>query len=372
MKKKSLVFLFLMSICLILSGCKKKDDNKDSYYGLKEVAPYLYEISYKDYPFDKNSETVTNVEDVGCSSVKNGNFYGRNFDFIFNDVPEFVIKVEKKKGRHASLGVTMLSTIHEGNDLEKTYKDKLILLPNFMLDGINDQGVIASINVVPKADTLPITGTNPGKEDLNSGFIVRYVLDNADSAEDAIKLLSERNIYGDVGEHYNLHVMIADKNKTYIVEFIDNKMVTEEKLGNEQIMTNFYTNLDELTENSAGVERYKILQENYDEGSSFDGMWNLLKRVKYSQAYLFNQEEMWYSEFLPQSVIKKGKTAIDKYMPLVDESKKGYWVARTYDERTPANTNYWLTTHNSTYDISKKKLRITIQEDYTKYYEYTL
>lgn len=376
MKKR----LYLLLTFIIVGGIlvflllNLKGKNNKMYYGLKKVSPYLYEISYNDYRYDTNLETLTNVEDFACSSVRNGNYYGRNFDFIFNDVPEFVVKVKAKEGRHASIGIAMLSSIHENDDIESEYIEKLELLPNAMLDGINDSGVICSDNVVPREDVSEITGTNPNGEDLHISLVVRYVLDNASSADEAIELLKSRNIYGNVGEHYNLHFMIADKNKTYVVEFIDNKLVAEEKTGNEQIMTNYYVNLDYLTENSAGVERYNILKQNYDEGSSFEGMWNLLQRVKYSNAYEMNKTDDWYSEFLPQTTLKSlpnGRLEGEN-LEAFNKVKEEYWEAINNEQRNPANLSYWITTHNSTFDISEKKLRVTVQEKYDKYYEYEL
>lgn len=369
--KKYLLFTLLI---LILTGCTKNINTNDKlYHDIKKANDYLYEITYDDYKYDKNLKTITTVEDFGCSSVKNGNYYGRNFDFIYNDIPEFVVKVNKTKERHASIGVTTLSGIHKSDDIEKSHKEKLELLPNFMLDGINDAGVICSDNVVPKEDVEPITGTNIGKEDLHIAFIVRYVLDNANSADHAIELLKDKNIYGDLGSHYNLHFMIADKNKTYVVEFIDNKIVVEEKKDNEQIMTNYYVNMDNLTENGAGVERYNILKDNYNEGNTFEGMWNLLKRVEYSNAYLFDTDNPWLSEYIPLSIREnKDSAEYNEAINLLDNIKKEYWVTRTKNMRTPSNPLFWQTTHNSTYDIKNKKLRVTIQENYDKYYEYIL
>lgn len=371
MKKKKLFYLLLIVMCFCLVGCTKKEETKEMYHDLKKVTDYLYEISYDDYVYDTELKTAKGIEEFACSSVKNGNFYGRNFDFIFNDVPEFIVKMSSNELRHASIGIANLSSIHEGDNFLEDDKEMMELLPNLTLDGINDSGVVCSYNVVPKQDTEEVTGTNPEGEKLHSLFIPRFVLDNASSADEAIELLESRNIYGDAGEHYDLHIMIADKDKTYIVEFIDNKMVAEEKTGNEQIMTNYYNNMDELTENAAGVERYQLLQENYDEGSTFDGMWNLLKKVKYSQTYLFDNN--WNSEFLTQSMIKNIESEETKeYINLIKKLKQNYWIARTYDERIPTDANYWLTTHNSTYDIAKRKLRVTIQENYKTYYEYTL
>lgn len=368
MKKNYLFFLVLISICACCIACEK--ENKNMYHELNKLHDYLYEITYDDYKLDNNLEENVKVEKFACSSVRNGNYYGRNFDFIFNDVPEFVVKVNKTKNRHASIGVAIASTIHKSNDLEKDYREYLEYIPNFTLDGINDAGVICSDNVVSKQDVTPITGTNPNGEKLYIGYIVRFVLDNANSADHAIELLKERNIYGDLGDHYNLHFMIADKNKTYIAEFIDNKLVVEEKQGDEQIMTNYYVNTKELTENAMGIERYDILKNNYNEGNTFDGMWNLMQRVKYSTTYLFNNEVEWYSEFFTQSVINNGID--EETLKKLDDMKKDYWVSRTYDKRVPSNLSYWFTNHNSTYDIETKKLRVTVQEDYNNYYEFTL
>ena len=370
MQRKWLYCFLILVFSLSLFGCKKDDQ---MYTDLKKVDDYLYEINYNDYRYDINLETITNVEDFGCSSVRNGNYYGRNFDFIFNDVPEFVVKVKKTKNRHASIGISINSSIHASDNITDGYIEKLELLPNFTLDGINDAGVICSDNVVPNTDVEKVTGTNPSGENLHMGFIVRYVLDNASSADEAIELLKKRNIYGNLGEHYNLHFMIADKNKTYTVEFIDNKLVAEEKKGQEQVMTNYYVNLDHLTENAAGIERSKILKDNYNEGNSFEGMWNLLKRVRYSNAYLYNNAIEWYSDFAPQSILNSNdQSELNKIKETIQDVKNGYWVSRTYEKRNPSNMIYWITTHNSTYDIANKKLRLTIQENYDKYFEYKL
>lgn len=371
-KLRKLCLICVMSLLLV--GCNK--DNKNDghmYHNLEKLDDYLYKVEFDDYRYDEKLETVKGVEAFACSSVKNGNYYGRNFDFIFNDVTEFVVKVKASDKRHASIGIVNNSDYRYGDDFTSKYIEKMELIPNNTMDGINDQGVIASINVVPKEDVAPITGTNPDGEKLNSLFIVRYILDNADSAADAINLLKEKNIYGSAGEHYNIHVMIADKNKTYVVEFIDNKMVYDEKIGNEQIMTNYYVNLPELTENAAGVERYKILQDNYSEGSSFEGMWNLLQRVRYSNEYLFDKDVEWYSEFVPQSMVNDMTEERNKIInEQLEEIKRQYWVAKGKDQRNPAIEMFWHTTHNSTYDIEKRKIRITVQENYKQYFEFTL
>ena len=68
----------------------------------------------------------------------------------------------------------------------------------------------------------------------------------------------------------------------------------------------------------------------------------------------------------------KVKKKLEEMKKEAKDLMSNYWIARTYDQRTPINSSYWFTTHNSIYDIKARKLRLTIQENYKKYYEYNL
>lgn len=341
------------------------------YYDLKRKAKYLYEISYTDYREDLYFETLDYDFTFGCSCVKNRNFFGRNFDFFFNDVPEFIVKVNRKKDRLASVGIAINAKLREKGMAKRLYDEELEIIPNATMDGINECGVIVAINVVPGEDVPELTGTNPMAEDLHVVFTTRYILDNAHSANEAIKLLRKRNIITTPNVRNSIHIIISDTEKTYIVEFIGNKMLVQEKSGKEQIMTNYYCNLKELTEHSHGVERAEILKENYAEGKTFLGMRKLLQKVRFSNAYRFDNEKEYYSEFATQTQIKnKGSEEWKDLMKLVEEGKKKYWISRAEDKRYPANIGNWLTVHNSTYDIERKMLRISVQENYRKYFDF--
>lgn len=364
-----ILLIFIIAILFILNFITKRQ----KYSNFKKIAPYLYEITYNDYTKDDYLETINDQEAFGCSSVRNGNFYGRNFDYIFNEVPEFIVKVKATKTRHASIGIANHMGLRESKIDIDSYDKQLELIPNATLDGINDSGVICSINVVPLEDVEPVTGTNPNGENLHMLFIPRFVLDNASSADEAIELLKSKNIYGDLKGKYYLHAMIADENKTYIVEFINNKIVAKEKTGNEQIMTNYYNNIEYYTEHSSGIERYNILKNYYDESSTFDGMWDLLKRVRFSNVYRYDNKQEFYSEMATQSLIKNQNSNEWKNMlNQLNQIKNNYWVTIADNLRSQDNILFWHTTHNSTYDIKNRKLRITIQEDYNNYYEYYL
>ncbi len=69
----------------------------------KKLADYLYYMEYSDYVPDLATGEQVKTG-FACSSVRNGNFYGRNLDLDYADVPEFAIKVAAKEGRYASNG----------------------------------------------------------------------------------------------------------------------------------------------------------------------------------------------------------------------------------------------------------------------------
>ena len=270
MKRKIMIIISILIIVFIIASViyiinKEIIKENNSIQGsLRKVAPYLHEITFADYKFDTDLETINNIGEFRSSSMKNGNYFGNSFFYKLNNVPEFIVTVNAGENRHASIGMAIHFGLEEEKLLNDEYYEELELIPNFTLDGINDCGVVCACSMVYKENTEEVTGTNPEGEKLHMLFIPRFVLDNASSAEKAIELLNSRNIYGKLNDEMDIHIMISDETKTYIVEFIDNKMVAVEKKGNEQIMTNYYNNLDYYTENSAGIERYNILKENYN------------------------------------------------------------------------------------------------------------
>lgn len=369
MKKILILILFLALITLGFSGCGKEEED---YRYLGPIAPYLHEIEYDDYEFDKDMLTVSDYTHA-CSAVRNGNFVGRNFDFCFSDVPEFIVHVKAKEGRYASVGVAQTPLFTETALLSNNInKEHLKLIPNMMLDGINEKGVFVCNNIVSNEGVLN-TGTDPTKEDLSVWFITRKILDHAASADEAIEIMKSYNLVGGLRDKENLHFMIADENKTYIVEIIDNKLDVKEKTGNEQIMTNFLCNTDYIQEHPAGIERYDILQANYEKGSTFTGMQELLYMARFSQAYNSDAEPLRVSDagLYSYSEIQSGEAA-ESYREVLE-----YWgyEAFEYDYTHNIRNNdlsdaWWITVSNSTYDIANRSLKIYVQENYEQCFEF--
>ena len=361
----------------------------------KKLADYLYYMEYTDYVPD-----LTTGEQVktgfACSAVRNGNFYGRNLDLDYADVQEFVIKVAAKDDgspagrRYASIGMAAILTLKSGQ-VDKVSEAELLAMPNLTFDGINENGVAMNCNVAPAVDLdfATLLSTNYGKPRIHAVSVVRYVLDHAKSAAHGVELLKDMDIYGGYGS-WGLHWMLSDEKETYIIECIDGELVARNDTDN--IMTNFYVNYAPntpyakhiaqtgqtvagkvyegfpiLTPSACGVERYAILKEHYAEGGkSAEGMSHLMERVKYTQSYEADTNPFWYTEFTGGNL-----TIANAPMDFKSVIQYSIDTYKLHDRSIQPN-NFWQTWHTAVYDFANRTLRLNIQEDYTKHYDFKL
>lgn len=369
--KKIQSMMLLMAVVLLCSCSKKAEEN--AVPQPTKLADYLWEMTIDDY-----CDTIPNFlidhlgTDFNCSAVRNGNYYGRNLDFFVSEIAEIVVHVPAKDGRHASLGVARKDQFTDA-DIEKglTAED-VAILPWGTFDGINDAGLFCNMNVTSWEDGGDNPGTNPGKPVLYNVFLVRALLDNCATVDEAIEYVNNHNVIGKEFGGFNLHFMIGDPNKTVVLEFIDNKAVF---LEDQCIMTNFPIARPGVTPHADGLERYDILKEHYAEGGeSMEGMRNLLKRVQYSQTYDPETKPFWCTEYTDANGngYKPG-TSLD--ILLADSGVKSqvdHFKAFKETGKYEPEWKLWWTTHNSTYDIKERKLWLTIREQYEKYYEFGL
>lgn len=359
-------FLFIPAIAAVmLCSCKNQVQQP------VKVAPYLFEVTVNDYLADAPDNLIEeSLTDFNCSAVRNGNYYGRNLDFFVSEASEFVVHTPAKDGRHACVGVSRLLHMTDAEIEAGLTAEQLAILPWGMFDGINDEGLYCNMNVVPSSDAgIPHTSPNPGMPDINCIFLVRALLDNCANVDEAIEYVNNHNVIGMDRGGFDLHFMIGDPEKTVVLEYVDNKAVFVE----HNIMTNFYVSrLPELTPHADGIERYDILMQNYAEGGeSMQGMWNLMRRVRFSQAYDPEVAPFWKSEFLT------GDFNIDTPVEeiLADEGVQknvaDFKNFKLTGEYTP-EMKLWFTVHSSVYDIANKALWVTIREDYEKHYEFSL
>lgn len=362
------------------SSCNKQDSSMpDGHSEIKKVSDMLYEVTYSDYSDVAPNGAYDEISgDLACSSVRNGDFHGRNFDYFANQCPTIVVRTTAKEGRYATIGVARLAKTSEAMIDYGLPKEKMDLLPWALFDGMNEKGLVVNANVVSKKDWGKIdhTGTDNTLPELNVIVVIRPLLDYCATVKDALDYLKAHNITPMGSEKMNLHLMISDPDSTCVVEFINNQIVAKR----QNIMTNYHLLKDdgEIPEYAVGVERYGILEKNYAlGGKSMQGMFELMQMARYTNMY--KSENKWYSELVSPGVVSyadiKNNPEIKPLLDIELEKSEKEWAEELeYIEKNGfrEETLWWDTTHNSIYDIRNKRLWVTVHEWYDKVKEFSL
>lgn len=407
------------------SGGGKREDfgpyvyRTAGYSKLLKVTDYLYECWYNhiDYGIANDYFKQQGYFPTGACSgiaVRNGegkSYLGRNFDWFYNNEAEFVVHVSGIKDndryiRYASSGVStglnILKDATENMDPDKTYA----ILPFVMLDGINEAGVAAEINVVPtytgdKANTIVQPAVS--KEiSLNVGMIIRYILDNFDDAEKAVTYIRDHaEIYFSQKVHdmgYEVHFLVMDSENRYILEFEnDSTVVIDCEELPYPVMTNFHINdvifnsgnegfavyspvhndglhnaevTNHIEPLGSGLERYNILCNEIDRlGTEFDkdDISDVMTKVLYTKSYPTSPiaaDPLWYTEFVMGDITCGSDTSA--YSDVLEIA------GNEYTNRSRDTGITWQSCHSVVYDLEAKKFYLYAQENIDNKYEFEL
>lgn len=400
---------------------RQLDDNKmdlsisrapstlNAYDSIEKIDDFLYLVEYKDIDYTYADRYLDNGISIDgpsqCSAIRNGNFFGRNFDWFYNNDVDFVVKTPAINGRHASISVCGgTSSLNKDLVESGSYSVVYNYLPFFVLDGINDCGVFCNSNVVPKdkgdlVESLPTTSLITDR--ISCSILPRFVLDHYSTAREAVEDLSQHVIIcgnkklDDMG--YCLHYMIGDATNNYIVEFIPDqdgnmRLIYKDYTGSKEscIMTNFYVNdaifnndgtvytpatldsehlptvVNNITPNGSGLERYNLIVDKYNTCSTQDGMISLLHQLDYRRAYpgstdIYSYGEAdpaWLTEFVGNRIAKDSEQLLT-----VDSAPEDFTyvlnvVKELYANRDRDVQTTWHTTHSCIYNIANKSLII--------------
>ena len=371
--------LYVLLSILLLCGCTKQEGTCSSHDRPVRLSEYLYEVTYTDYDAiagERYARTLDNVSrGAACTVVRKGDFVGRNYDYLYSDMAEFVIHVPAKEGRYASIGVA--ASIFELTP-EVTEKDPygqyFDVLPFVTVDGMNEKGVYCSVNMVRGEFGYRTTGTNPGAgKTLYLSFVVRYVLDNFATAREACEALEDVNIVflEALGE---LHFFVADREESWVVEVFDNKLKCMKV--KEEVMTNFYLLTDDFINNRKtdaqpeGIERYNYVLENIEGFNSFDAAAKLMSELRYSKTYDLTNEPFWYSEYYGDECtagVIDANMPKEQYAEYLREECEGFKT-----KKRDYLSGYWVTTHTSVYDLKDLTLRVYSQENFSEHFDFSL
>lgn len=373
---------------------------------------YLFETWYTslDYGYAQEQlEAGAPAAAAGCTSIRNGDFFGRNFDWLYSTQPTVVVHTAAHAGRHATLGVAGAVTGLTAGALQGGEFTRAVgLIPFCVVDGLNDAGLAVSTNVVPHndradlGDNTLVSALGEERARVSSVMLPRFILDNFSTARGAAEYIRDHvAVYHPealLAQGFEQHYLLADREETLILEFIQGETriieVSEGCGGNAAApwITNFHryaTTLDTdwsvetpamhhdspippteangLSPHASGLERHNIVAAGYVSSDTAEGMASLLDSVLFSRAYQERRSEdadlSWYSEFV------QGPLTVDSMPTELNAPLVG--AIRAWSARDRSHPVVWHTVHSSIYNMAELTLSLRSQEAAASY-DFTL
>ena len=181
-------------------------------------------------------------------------FFARNHDWK-NDA-FLILRVHDKKGL-ASIALIDLAYLNlNRSDLDRTnliQRIPLLFAPYYAMDGINRHGVAVGVMSV---DDLPvIPSRDSSKPDVINSTLMRIILDNAKSTEDALSIAEQYNVhFVDASQH----VLIGDSSgRSGIIEHINGRIEFLASSTHWQVCTNHQMHGNSEKQNDEKCSRYR-------------------------------------------------------------------------------------------------------------------
>lgn len=336
----------------------------------------------------------------GCSEVRKGNYVVRNLDWYQLDEPVYIMRVGKTDKHLASIQVCGLDDklTHESDIMHLTERDLNLKVGNAM-DGMNSAGLYVGINVCPFGEMSDTEGdgaiqyeaveggVNADKRPLSISYLLRLLLDQATSIEEAKKIIvgtswTDCDFMQKAG--FQLHWLVGTKDASFVCEFIDSKPVfidaaSPNSADPGNIMTNFSNYLfmkGKYQNHGAGYERYEVLKSRYADSEGIEGAKDLARSVFYSKTYSLPISDPqffwseWPSDLAPAPIAmtwkdesKRQGAAWENFLTSFEQESKNWdWRQLGYDKRGDNFRGAWYTTHSSIWNLEEKSLVLDIEE----------
>ena len=206
-------------------------------------------------------EKIETTTDAGhhCSSLflrdENGTcYFARNHDWK-NDA-FLILRVHDAQGL-ASIALIDLAYLNlDRPDLDETnliQRIPLLFAPYYAMDGVNRDGVAVGVMSV---EDVPVTPSrNPTKPDVTNAALMRIILDNAKSSDDAMNIAGKYNVhFVDASQH----VLICDASgQSGILEHINGQLEFLQSPASWQVCTNHQMHGNSEQQNDEKCERYQ-------------------------------------------------------------------------------------------------------------------
>lgn len=219
-------------------------------YVAGQLSSNIPELLFGGNPFGCSTLSVANQE--------GGNLFGRNFDW--NTCNGLIISSKPDNG-YASVSTVNMDFIQAGGlDISRLPDTAQAIIGMYApLDGMNEEGLAVSVNMIEDTDTIE---QDTGKPDITTTTAIRLLLDQAANVEEALSLLEQYDLHASMG--MMIHLALSDTaGNSVVVEYVDNEMIVTET----PVVTNFY--LSEGEKQGIGTsqshERFDILSETLEE-----------------------------------------------------------------------------------------------------------
>ncbi|MER5704357.1 linear amide C-N hydrolase [Micromonospora sp. NPDC002296] len=154
--------------------------------------------------------------------------FARNFDWEAN--PALVLRTDPPDG-YATVSLVDMSYLGVGAD--PTGDRRLLDAPLLPFDGMNERGLAVGL----AADDAATARPEAGKPTVGSVRILRLVLDQAATVDEAVAVFGRHNLDFEGGPP--LHYLLADATgASAVVEFVDGALRVEKGRGSWQALTN--------------------------------------------------------------------------------------------------------------------------------------
>lgn len=354
------------------------EELKDAIYGngyslLKNLREYLWLVEYRAIDYKGAEEFLKahfcQIPAGNCSAIRNGRWFGRNYDWLYNEQAQFIVRTEAHDGKHRTIGMACGGeALTDELVRSRARTEWMRVLPCMVSDGINDASVFACVNVVPrKAES----GWHGDEVCFVSG--VRHAIDNFSSAAEAAADLAEKVWLPD-GFGHDVHFVVGDRTETWLVEdgraveitdrpWVTNYRVATDATAGGSVDFGAVASLDPYGQ---GLERMNVILGDYASANTAEGMRALLQKLKYTLAYAPEQEPFWFTEYCgkyPTSDLTVAKAASDTeaFSGVVNHA------LATFNHRTrkrgEEGYGTWHTVSSVVYDVYARRLVAVVQEE---------
>lgn len=223
----------------------------------EQLAQYIIKSMIKGLPIKIDYD----VPQLACSTFiaekpEGGYIFGRNLDNQQTDLA--VVRTNPKNG-YSSVSVVNLSFLGYDENLKPVKlldKVKMLAVPYFPLDGVNEKGLAIGVLQLQ----APPTHQDNGKTDVDTTLAIRVLLDKAANVKEAIELLDSFDMHASANGCYHLQLADAEGNSA-VVSYVDGKMIITEKTKDYLCATNFYLHDVPFKYEKQGMDRYDKLVE---------------------------------------------------------------------------------------------------------------